>query len=98
MNTLGTAAYSRLEGSQFNETGFEPELSNVKLNRSFVDNKPMIQGVMRSILKVEQTGEAHLINSGLTDGDGARQIARNLFEFYDRDRTGSLNTIKVLPV
>jgi hypothetical protein len=56
MNTLGTAAYSRLEGSQFNETGFEPELSNVKLNRSFVDNKPMIQGVMRSILKVDQTG------------------------------------------
>jgi hypothetical protein len=95
MNTLGTAAYSRLEGSQFNETNFEPELSNVKLNRSFVDNKPMIQGVMRSILKVDQTGEAHLINSGLTDTDGAKQIARNLFEFYDRDRTGSLNTVKV---
>lgn len=81
-----------MEGSQFNE---EPELSNVKLNRSFVDNKPMIQGVMRSILKVDQTGEAHLINSGLTDNEGAKQIAKNLFEFYDRDRTGSLNTVKV---
>ncbi len=56
----------------------------------------MIQGVMRSILKVEKSGEAHLINSGLTDTEGAKQIARNLFEHYDRDRSGSLNTVKVI--
>jgi hypothetical protein len=53
MNTYGNTAYSRMEGSRFND---EPELSNVKLKGSFIDEKPMIQGVMRSILKVEQTG------------------------------------------
>ena len=46
-----------------------------KLNRSFVDNKPMIQGLVRSVLKVEKNGEAHLINTGLTDNEGAKQIA-----------------------
>jgi hypothetical protein len=58
----------------------------------------MLQGVVRSILKVEDSGEAHLINSGLTDIEGARQIARNLFGFYDSDKSGSLNTVKALPM
>jgi hypothetical protein len=58
----------------------------------------MLQGVVRSILKVEDSGEAHLINSGLTDVEGARQIARNLFGYYDNDRSGSLNTVKALPM
>ena len=63
--------------------------------KSFVDNKPMIQGLVRSVLKVEKNGEAHLINTGLTDVDGARQIAHNLFSFYDKDRTGAIDPVKV---
>lgn len=55
----------------------------------------MIQGLVRSVLKVEKNGEAHLINSGLTDVDGAKQIAANLFSFYDKDRSGSIDTVKV---
>jgi hypothetical protein len=66
-----------------------------RLSKSFVDNKPMIQGLVRSILKVEKGGEAHLINTGLTDVDGAKQIAHNLFQYYDRDRTGSIDSVKV---
>lgn len=56
----------------------------------------MIQGLVRSILKVEKGGEAHLINTGLTDVDGAKQIASNLFSFYDKDRSGAIDPVKVL--
>ena len=63
--------------------------------KSFVDNKPMIQGLVRSVLKVEKNGEAHLINTGLTDVEGAKQIAHNLFSFYDKDRSGNIDPVKV---
>lgn len=56
----------------------------------------MIQGLVRSVLKVEKNGEAHLINTGLTDIDGARQIAQNIFGFYDKDRNGSIDPVKVI--
>ncbi len=55
----------------------------------------MIQGLVRSVLKVEKGGEAHLINTGLTDIDGAKQIASNLFGFYDKDQSGNIDTVKV---
>lgn len=55
----------------------------------------MIQGLVRSVLKVEKNGEAHLINSGLTDVDGAKQIAQNIFGYYDKDRNGAIDTVKV---
>ena len=71
------------------------EYSYSKTNKSFIDNKPMIQGLVRSILKVEKGGEAHLINTGLTDIDGAKQIAHNLFGYYDKDQNGSIDTVKV---
>ena len=70
-------------------------LEDSRTKKSFVDNKPMIQGLVRSILKVEKGGEAHLINTGLTDIDGAKQIAANLFSFYDRDKTGNIDSVKV---
>ena len=71
------------------------EVTDSRLNKSFIDNKPMIQGLVRSVLKVEKNGEAHLINSGLTDVDGAKQIAANLFGYYDKDKSGSIDTVKV---
>jgi len=37
-----------------------------------------------------------LINTGLTDIDGAKQIASNLFSFYDKDRSGSIDPVKVI--
>ena len=66
-----------------------------RLNKSFIDNKPMIQGLVRSVLKVEKNGEAHLINTGLTDVDGAKQIASNLFGFYNRDGGSGIDPVKV---
>ena len=68
-----------------------------EVRKSFVDNKPMIQGLVRSVLKVEKNGEAHLINTGLTDVEGAKQIAHNLFSFYDKDRSGNIDPVKVRP-
>ena len=69
--------------------------SDSRMNRSFVDNKPMIQGLVRSVMKVEKDGEAHLINTGLTDVDGAKQIAANLFQFYNRDGSAGIDSVKV---
>lgn len=31
----------------------------------------------------------------MTDVDGAKQIAANLFGYYDKDRSGSIDTVKV---
>ena len=89
-------------GYSFNEpqvqTSYSPQPqtgSNNEGRKSFIDNKPMIQGLVRSVLKVEKNGEAHLINTGLTDNEGAKQIAQNLFSFYDKDRTGAIDPVKV---
>ncbi len=32
------------------------DVSESRLNKSFIDNKPMIQGLVRSVLKVEKNG------------------------------------------
>jgi hypothetical protein len=32
----------------------------------------------------------------LTDIDGAKQIAQNIFSFYDKDRNGSIDPVKVI--
>jgi len=90
MNNLNTV-YSVDQSSYNNQQGTQ----DARLNKSFIDNKPMIQGLVRSILKVEKGGEAHLINTGLTDIEGAKQIASNLFSFYDKDRSGSIDPVKV---
>jgi hypothetical protein len=37
---------------QSRNSGTMGEFSNVKTNKSFIDNKPMIQGLVRSVLKV----------------------------------------------
>ena len=34
---------------------------------------------------------------GLTHIDGANQIAQNLFNFYDKDRSGVIDPVKVRP-
>ena len=34
-----------------------------------------------------------LVNSGLTDRDGARQVARRIIDTYDRDKNGVIDSI-----
>ena len=36
---------------------------------------------------------AVLVNSGLTDRDGARQVAKRILDTYDRDRNGVIDSI-----
>ena len=41
---------------------------------------------------------AVLINAGLTDHEGARNVARRIMETYDRDRNGHIDSIEVVPM
>lgn len=44
------------------------------------------------------TSAAILINSGLTDTDGAKNVARKILDTYDRDRNGNIDSIEVVPM
>ena len=43
------------------------------------------------------TTPAILVNAGLTDRDGARQVAKRILDTYDRDRMASLTVLKLSP-
>ena len=40
-----------------------------------------------------QGSNAVLINSGLTDREGAKNVARRILDTYDRDRNGNIDSI-----
>lgn len=44
------------------------------------------------------TSNTVLINSGLTDYDGAKNVARRIIDTYDRDRNGFIDSIEVVPM
>jgi Ca2+-binding EF-hand superfamily protein len=44
------------------------------------------------------SSNAILINSGLTDREGAKAVARRILDTYDRDRNGVIDTIEVVPM
>jgi hypothetical protein len=44
--------HSYVNTSNINLNPKEDNLSNSKMTKSFIDNKPMIQGLVRSVLKV----------------------------------------------
>jgi len=44
------------------------------------------------------TPGAILTNAGLTDSEGARNVARKILETYDRDRNGHIDSIEVVPM
>ena len=39
-----------------------------------------------------------LINPGLTDSEGSRNVARRIMDTYDRDRNGHIDSIEVVPM
>lgn len=43
-----------------------------------------------------QRESALLINAGLTDSEGSRNVARRIMDTYDRDRNGSIDSIEVV--
>lgn len=45
-----------------------------------------------------QANNAILINSGLTDREGAKSVARRILDTYDRDRNGTIDSIEVVPM
>ena len=46
----------------------------------------------------QQAPNAVLINSGLTDREGAKNVARRILDTYDRDRNGTIDSIEVVPM
>ncbi len=48
--------------------------------------------------QTSNTNNAILINSGLTDRDGAKNVARRILDTYDRDRNGVIDSIEVVPM
>ena len=40
----------------------------------------------------------HLVNSGLMDYQGAKNVARRILEMFDRDRSGHIDSIEVVPM
>jgi Ca2+-binding EF-hand superfamily protein len=51
-----------------------------------------------SSINKTQTNNAILINSGLTDREGAKNVARRILDTYDRDRNGTIDSIEVVPM
>jgi Ca2+-binding EF-hand superfamily protein len=48
---------------------------------------------------VQSTSSAAVLtNSGLTDLDGAKNVARKILDTYDRDRNGNIDSIEVVPM
>lgn len=42
---------------------------------------------------VSSPSPAVLVNSGLTDRDGAKQVAKRILDTYDRDRNGVIDNV-----
>jgi hypothetical protein len=59
MNNLNNTVYSVNDQPSYVQNSFinnNNDLSNTKMGKSFIDSKPMIQGLVRSVLKVEKNG------------------------------------------
>lgn len=46
----------------------------------------------------QTSSPAILVNSGLTDREGAKQVAKRILDTYDRDRNGVIDSIEVVPM
>jgi Ca2+-binding EF-hand superfamily protein len=45
-----------------------------------------------------QANNAVLVNSGLTDRAGAKNVAKRILDTYDRDNNGVIDSIEVVPM
>ena len=65
-----------------------------------MQNNYNVQTTYNSYSKVStnNTSNAVLINSGLTDRDGAKNVARRILDTFDRDRNGVIDSIEVVPM
>lgn len=51
-----------------------------------------------NVARTSTANNAVLINSGLTDREGAKSVARRILDTYDRDRNGIIDSIEVVPM
>lgn len=66
---------------------------------SYQTSSPSRQGetIIRSSLQTVG-GENRVVFSGLTDLEGAKAVARRLFDTYDRDRDSNISNAEVVPM
>lgn len=55
--------------------------------------KTFSSGGIQQMTTTSTTSPAILINSGLTDREGAKQVAKRILDTYDRDRNGVIDNI-----
>ena len=48
--------------------------------------------------RTTQQQHSVLINSGLTDYEGAKNVAKRIMDTYDRDKNGVIDSIEVVPM
>jgi len=56
------------------------------------------QSSYTAVSRTQGSNNAILINSGLTDREGAKNVARRILDTYDRDRNGVIDSIEVVPM
>ena len=52
----------------------------------------------QSVYQRNNSQHAILVNSGLTDREGAKGVARRILDTYDRDKNGVIDSIEVVPM
>ena len=62
--------------------------SNYQQSSSYQTNQPRMSGNPNAVL----------INSGLTDREGSKSVARRIMDTYDRDKNGVIDSIEVVPM
>lgn len=66
---------------------------NYSVNTSKQVGQPGQMGQMHPMGVQNHRESTVLINAGLTDNDGSRNVARRIMDTYDRDRNGNIDSI-----
>ena len=63
-----------------------------------MDNMKVIRTNLRTVVNTKGESESRIESNGLTDLEGAKSVARNLFDTYDRDRSSDIDKVEVVPM
>ena len=75
-----------------------PFLEPNEINTYLMNQFTSCQTPTRYTTAPVSSSAAILVNSGLTDPEGARNVARKILDTYDRDRNGHIDSIEVVPM
>lgn len=76
------------------------EINNLN-STNLTSPPPMQQGsyaFQQTSSSYQQQSSTILVNSGLTDKQGAKNVAKRILDTYDRDNNGVIDSIEVVPM